>query len=334
MNRFAIARAASYDEASSLLTGNTHSLPVLKAAGMDVVDHLKEGLIEPDLLVDILGAEGGPPAPIQEHRDGDTSTIRLSALTTLAQIAQSTLLNGRFPGLAQAADSAATPQVRNVATTAGNLLQRPRCWYYRNREFDCLKKGGDRCYAVAGLNKYHAVFPSGPCHIVHPSNLAPALIAGDAIIHLTGAKRATMPIADLFHTPDRGVTSEHTLAPGEVITAISCRARPHSAFYAIKEKQSFDWPLVMACVALDLNGDRIASPRVVGGAVASVPLDLPHVAEALSGLETSDAEAIAGACELASRGAVPMSDNAYKLRLLPVAVRRAVHRALGQEDDS
>ncbi len=332
MNRFAILRADSFDRASQMLREERFSLPVVKAGGMDIVDHLKEGLIEPDALVDVLGAEGGTRAPIQELRDASGGRLRFSALTTLAEIASSELVRGRFPALAQSADSAATPQVRNVATSAGNLLQRPRCWYYRSHDFHCLKKGGDRCYAIRGLNRYHAIFGEGPCHIVHPSNLAVPLMVARGVVHVTGAGRETIPIEDLFHMPDVGVRSEHTLRAGEVITAISCSSVPASAFCAVKEKQSFDWPLVMCACALELDGDRIAQARVCAGAVAPVPWRLPQVERALEGVAVDDRGGIERACESAGEGARPMRENAYKVHLLRVCTARAVRKALGQEE--
>ncbi len=332
MNQFTIAQAKSYEEASSIVKTGGFSLPILKAGGMDVVDHLKEGIWEPDALVDVLKAEGGAAAPIQEHRDTTgKATIRLSALNTLAEISTSTLLDGRCPVLAQAAGSAATPQVRNVATAAGNLLQRPRCWYYRSKDFDCLKKGGDRCYAVKGINNYHAIFGDGPCHIVHPSNLAPALMITGGTIHLTGGNRDSLAIADLFHMPERGIRDEHNLLAGEVVTSITLNAAPNSGFYAVKEKQSFDWPLVMAAVSLELDGDRIKSAQVCAGAVAPMPWMLPSVAAALRGVSINDEDSLKKACARATDGAAPMSNNSYKLKLLPVAIRRAVLKAAGKE---
>ena len=327
MNPFAIARPRSFDEAGALLRDNRFALPVIKAGGMDVVDHLKEGLIEPDLLIDIQRT--AKPEVSAIARQG--SRLRVGARATLAQIAGSPVLGDYAPVLAQAAGSAATPQVRNVATAAGNLLQRPRCWYYRNSAFDCLKKGGATCYSVDGENRYHAVFGAGPCHIVHPSNLAPALHVLGGLVRVTGGARETIEIAGLFHMPDRGVFDEHNLEPGEVVTGIECASAPRSAFYAVKEKQSFDWPLVMAAVALELDGTRITSARICAGAVAPVPWPLPGVEEALAGVSLDDEGALRGACGLSVQGARPMSENAYKLKLLPIVVRRAVLKAAGRE---
>jgi xanthine dehydrogenase YagS FAD-binding subunit len=326
MNPFAIAQPKTFAEAAELMTDARFKLPILKAGGLDVVDHLKEGLYEPDVLVNVRRLSSGGGEPIAASAGG----VRIEANATLAQIAASPLIRTSVPVLAQACESAATPQVRNVATAAGNLLQRPRCWYYRNEQFDCLKKGGPTCYAALGENTYHAIFGDGPCHIVHPSNLAPALMVTEGLVHLTGLKRESIRIADLYHMPDKGIRTESNLEIGEVVTHITLVPATSSGFYAVKEKQSFDWPLVAAAVVLVLDGDTIASARVCAAAVAPVPWMLPRVAAALKGVKVTDDAGLKKACAIAAEGAKPMSGNAYKVKLLPVAVRRAVLRAAGK----
>jgi xanthine dehydrogenase YagS FAD-binding subunit len=326
MNRFALATPKTYKDAADLLKEKRFKLPVLKGGGVDLIDHLKEGLIEPDLVVNVrrVRSDGGAPVSMAPASPSGGGAIRIEASATLAEIALSEVTLTNAPVLAQAAGNAASPQVRNMGTAAGNLLQRPRCWYYRHEQFDCLKKGGPTCYAVAGENKYHAIFGDGPCHIVHPSNLAPALMMLDAVVHVIGGDREQVAIADLFHMPDVGVRSEHNLKPGEVITHITCGTAKKSGFYAIKEKQSFDWPLACGYAALEMDGDVVRSARVCAGAVAPVPWMLPNVAAALKGVSVSDDAALRKACAVAAEGAIPMTDNAYKVKLLPVAVRRAV----------
>lgn len=325
MNPFAYARAASHADAVALLKDSRFRLPVLKGGGMDVVDHLKEGLIEPDAVIDVRRVRG-PGEPIAMSG----AVLRIDSSVTLAALAESPLLLDRCPVVPQAVGSAATPQVRNVATAAGNLLQRPRCWYYRAEQFKCLKKGGSTCFAADGENKYHAIFGGGPCHIVHPSNLAPALMVTDATVHLTGGARDEIAIRDLYHMPEKGVRSEHNLEPAELVTQITFNPAPVSGFYAIKEKHSFDWPLVAACVALEMNGDIIRSARVCAAAVAPVPRMLPAVQRALVGLNVDDQTLVKKACARSVDGAEPLAQNAYKLRLLPVAVYRAILKATGR----
>lgn len=219
MSDLTIVKARSYSEASDVVRNGGYSLPVLKGGGMDVVDHMKEGLLEPDALVSVRGlnSEPGPNIRFEGRR------IRIDASVTLAELASSEIIREHAPALAETAGSAATPQVRNVATAAGNLLQRPRCWYYRNDQFDCLKKGGSRCFAVDGENKFHAIFGDGPCHIVHPSNIAPALMTMNATVHVIGGDRTEIPIAEFFHGPDTGVRTENVIEFGEVVTHITDR---------------------------------------------------------------------------------------------------------------
>lgn len=327
MNRFAFARPRSLDEAGKALADARFALPVLKAGGIDLLDHLKEGLVEPDVLVDIKPLARGNGGPVISKEGG---RIRLEAGTTLAEIASSPLLLDAAPALAQAVEDAATPHVRNVATAAGNLLQRPRCWYYRNDKFKCNKKGGGTCYAMEGENQYHAIFHVGPCVMVHPSNLAPALHVLDGTVHLTGSERKSLPIAKLFHMPYEGILSEHNLENGEIITHITLSPNRASGFYAIKERQSFDWPLAMAAVSLLLEGPVISLAKVCAGAVAPTPLVLPDVERALAGVSVDDDAALRAACEQSVKDASPLEHNAYKLKLLPVAIRRAVLRAAGR----
>lgn len=326
MNSFAVASPKSFEDASRLASEKTHRLAVIKAGGIDLIDLLKEGLIEPDLLVNIRTLSTG-----EQPISASAEEIRIEATATLAQIAGSDVLRTAAPVLAQSVESAASPAVRNAATAAGNLLQRPRCWYYRNEQFNCLKKGGPTCFAVEGENRYHAIFGDGPCHIVHPSNLAPALWVCDATVHVVGGKQPTVPIRYLFHTPDKGIRTENVLSPGAVVTHITCKPKKASGFYAIKEKQSFDWPVVASAVALEMEGDVIRSAVVCAGAVAPIPWELRNVANALRNVDVSDAEALSKACAKASEGARPMTDNAYKVKLLPVAVKRAVLIAAGKK---
>ena len=325
MNRFALTKPGSFEEAAGALQDNKRfSLPVIKAGGIDLLDQLKEGLVEPDALIDVKPLARRADQPMITEVAG---RIRIKATTTLAEIAASPLLRRSAPALSQSVDDAASPAVRNVATVAGNLLQRPRCWYYRNIKFRCLKKGGYTCYAMEGENRYHAIFHEGPCVIVHPSNLAPALHVLDAQVHLIGGERDSLPIAGLFHMPFEGILTEHNLKPSELVTHITCSPSPTSGFYAIKERLSFDWPVAMAAVALEMERDVIRSARVCAGAVAPVPHPLPEVEQALTGKSVHDDDQIKAACALASKGAEPLEQNGYKVKLLPVAVRRAIMNA-------
>lgn len=326
MSGLTIIKARTYEEAGRLAHAGDYSLPVLKAGGMDVIDHMKEGLLEPDALINIRGlrSDEGSKIRLEGRR------LRIDAAATLAEIGASDLLREKAPGLSEAAMSAATPQVRNVATAGGNLLQRPRCWYYRNDQFNCLKKGGATCFAVEGENKFHAIFGDGPCHIVHPSSIAPALMTMNTTVHVVGGDRTEIGLADLYHGPDRGVRSEHTLEPGEVVTHLTCDAAPHSGFAVVKEKQSFDWPLAFAVASVVVRDRKFVSANICAGAVAPTPWSLQRVSAALAGVSIDDTESITRVCNRAINGAEPMTQNSYKLKLLPVVVRRAVLNAAGR----
>lgn len=295
----------------------------LKAGGIDLIDMLKEREIEPDRLLNLKAGE----ADLNYIRlDGDT--IRIGPLVTLHQLSADPIVVEHFPGLAQAAGEAATPQIRNVATVGGNLCQRPRCWYFRASEFNCLKKGGDICFAKEGENQYHAVFGDGPSYIVHPSNLAVPLTAVDAEIEVRNPEGTrVIRASEFFVMPEENVMVENVLGPTDVIAELRIPTGiTQSSYYEVREKQSYDWPLVAATAALTPDGWR-----VVMGAVAPVPWRAVKTEEIL-GSKPMTAELAAEAAEVAIAGAKPLRYNRYKLDLIKVVVRRALTRAAGLED--
>ena len=195
MNRFEFARATSIAEALDLVTEKPGS--VWKAGGIDLLDHLKGRLSEPPRIVDLKAIPG--LNAIGEEADG---SFRIGPLVTLAQVSAHPALRAAHTALAQACGDAASPQIRNVATIGGNLLQRPRCWYYRLESYRCLKKGGDICFAVGGENRYHTIFGDGPCNAPHPSNAAVALVALGASLTFTSKQGTrTIPAERFFALP-------------------------------------------------------------------------------------------------------------------------------------
>ncbi len=293
----------------------------LKAGGIDLLDRMKERLDLPETVVSIGGVEA--LRYIKEEDGG----IKIGCLTTLADMGRSAILKARFPALHESAGGAATPQVREQATLGGNLCQRPRCWYYRSIDFNCLKKGGGTCYAVEGENRYHAVIGGGPCHIVHPSNCAPALVAANAVFVIKSMEGdRSVKAADFFRLPRESMYAENQLAAGEVLAEIVIPSAPtHSAAVELREKQSFDWPMAMAAAA------RVAGKwRVCLGAVAPVPWLSRPAMEVLGSAEIT-LELAEKAGEAAAGEAMPMSQNAYKIQLIKVAVKRALLIADGEE---
>ena len=246
MNRFELARATTPSQARELLAEKAGS--VFKAGGIDLVDHLKEHLVEPPRVVDLKTIPGLDKITVEA--DG---SLRIGTLATLAQVAAHEAVRKTHPALARACGEAASPQVRNVATIGGNVLQRPRCWYYRLESYKCVKKGGDVCFAVAGENRYHVIFGGGPAFPTHPSSAAVPLVAYGASFVLDGPKGArTVPAAEFFVLPAKDPTRENVLQPGEVLLEIRVPATKgwKSAYSEVRERAAFDWPLVSAAIAL------------------------------------------------------------------------------------
>jgi xanthine dehydrogenase YagS FAD-binding subunit len=298
---------------------------MLKAGGVDLLDLMKERVETPDVVLSIDGL-----ADLRYIREADGG-VHIGCLTTLADIGRSDVLKTKYATLHAAAADAATPQIRERATLGGNICQRPQCWYYRKKEFNCLKKGGPTCFAIEGENRYHAIFGGGPSYIVHPSNAAPALVALDAelVVRAAEGEPRRIKAADFFVLPDKALLKENVLEPGQIITEIVLPQAPAaSATIELREKQSFDWPLVMACVA------RMGKTwRVCLGAVAPVPW-LSQPAMDVLGDRDITPELAAQAGDAAAANADPMTENEYKVQLVKVAVKRALLAAAGLETPS
>jgi xanthine dehydrogenase YagS FAD-binding subunit len=319
MNRFEFARATSVAEALSLVAEKPGS--VLKAGGIDLLDHLKEHLIEPPRVVDLKSIAG--MHVVEAEPDG---SLRIGPFVTMARIASHPGIRSTHAGLAHACAEAASPQIRNVATIGGNLLQRPRCWYYRLASYRCLKKGGDTCFAVGGENRYHTIFADGACNAPHPSNAAMGLTALGASLVLQGGRRTrTVPAEQFFTIPGKDPRLENARELDEILAAIQVPATPgvRSTYASVKEKAAFDWPLVSTAVALRVEGGVVRQARIILGAVAPVPLRSGVAEQALVGKRLDDATAEAVA-NTAVAGAQPLSGNGYKVELLRTLLRRTL----------
>ena len=319
MNSFEWTNARTVDEAIAQLGGNA----VIKAGGVDLLDRLKEGLEAPQRLVNIRNIAGLDG--IQD--DAKEGTLRVGPLVTLARLASDPVVRSRYTALADAAGHAATPQIRNMATVGGNLLQRPRCWYFRSEQFHCLKKGGTRCFAIEGENQYHAIFDNKLCAIVHPSGVATALVALGARLELTGPKgKREIALEEFFITPEKNVRRENSLGANELLTEI--RVPPptnglRSVYLKQREKESFDWPVAEVAVALACSGNRCSQASIVLGAAAPVPFRARGAEAALTG-QGINPETAHAAAKAATSGATPLSQNAYKLPIFEAVIRRAI----------
>jgi xanthine dehydrogenase YagS FAD-binding subunit len=307
---------------AALAVPGGRALPL--AGGMDLLGLMKDYVAQPDRLVSVKALD----ASISKGAGG---TLRIGAAVTLADFAAHADLRRLYPALTDAAAEVGTPQIRNAGTVGGNLNQRPRCWYFRNEEFNCLKKGGSRCFAVDGENQYHAIFGDGPCHIVHPSSLAVPAIALDARFRLLGPTgEREIAAAEYYQMPDRNLFGETVLGAGEILTHMILPAPggTRAATYEVRFKQSHDWPLAMASVALSMQGQNVRAARVVLGAVAPIPWRSPAAEAALAGKRLSEQVAMEAA-DAAVAAAKPMSGNAYKVQIARTAVKRAILKASG-----
>ena len=224
-----------------------------------------------------------------------------------------------------------TPLIRNKATVGGNLCQRPRCWYFRHPDYPCSKKGGETCYAQEGENKYHAIFENVTCNIVHPSNLAPALWAHDAKVHVMGANGRSRDIGidEFWVLPEEDMSKETVLEDDDLVTGVTYRrseAGSGSAYIEVREKQSYDWALTNAAARVDLSGDRVKDVRLVISAVAPVPMRREEAEAVLRGKPFSE-ELARKAGEAAVADATPLRDNKYKIRMLKATVAHTLIEA-------
>jgi xanthine dehydrogenase YagS FAD-binding subunit len=296
--------------------------------GQDLLARMKDYITQPDRVVNVKGALDATVTPMPG------GGLKIGAAMRVADLAEHPDVARLYPALSQAAIEVGTPQIRNQATVGGNLNQRPRCWYYRNEEFVCFKKGGNVCFSPAGENQFHAIFGSGPSFIVHPSSLAVPSVAYGATFRLVGPKGERMvPASEYFTMPTlQNVQSENVLAPDELLTHVILPAPGpvKSGHYEVRYKTSHDWPIAFATVLLAMNGSTVQSARVVMGAVAPIPWRSPAAEQALTG-KTITEETAAAAAEAALQGARPLSENAYKIQVAKTAVKRAILRAAGMQ---
>lgn len=301
--------------ATAARSGQPSSVPM--AGGMDLLGLMKDYIVSPERVVSIKNLDQTVTAA--------GGGLRIGAAVKIADLAEHADVKKLYPALVTAAEGVGTPQIRNMGTVGGNICQRPRCWYFRNEEFNCLKKGGSRCFAVEGENQYHAIFGDGPCHIVHPSSLAVPVIAYGGRFRVAGPNGAReIDAGQFFQLPNANLYGETVLQPDEIITHVLLPAPgQRSAAYEVRFKQSHDWPLAAAAVNLVMSGATIKSARIVMGAVAPIPWRAQAAERVLAGKTITEAIATEAA-NAAVTGARPMSGNAYKIQIAKTAVKRAI----------
>jgi xanthine dehydrogenase YagS FAD-binding subunit len=320
MRKFNHINARTVEEAATALRRYQSKASVI-AGGTDLLGKMKDEILPqyPEALIDIKSIPG---LDFIREEDG---VLRIGALTTLEDIAESELIKSRYPALSQSARRAASPHLRAMGTIGGNLCQDIRCWYYRNpnNRFPCLRKGGGRCYAIEGENRYHSIFGGsveGGCYAVHPSDTAPALIALNAEI-ITSKRKMK-----LYHFFQVDVARTTTLDLDEIATEIQVpipSAGSKSSFLKFAIRKSIDFPIANCAAMLDLSGGKITSARICLNAVYVKPYRAVRAEEMLRGKEIT--EEIAEAAGLAAIAeAKPMEQNAYVVQIAKTLVKRCI----------
>ena len=309
MPNFTYVRPKSLKETlPHLSAGNAR----IHAGGTDLLGCLREGVLAAEKVVSISRLD--ELKGIERLKDG---SCRIGALATITELTNHALIRESYPALAQAALEVASPQLRNQGTLGGNLCQKPRCWYYRG-EFHCTRKGGTRCFAMAGENQYHCVFGGMGCYIVHPSDIAPALVAYGASVEIAGAGGTKkIPVDKLFVLPSQAITKETILEPGEVLTAVllpPAEQGVRSSYRKVRARGSWDFALAGLALALRFREGKVAYARIVLSGAAPVPWRCLDSEKAITG-QTLDDEIIARAAAAAMKDARPMRQNEYKIEL-------------------
>jgi xanthine dehydrogenase YagS FAD-binding subunit len=311
---FRYVQAKSLREAVRHLAGGETRL---HAGGTDLLGCLHDRVFCAEKVVSISRIK-----ELQGITETAKGGVRIGALATITEVAESRLIKRLYPGLAQAASEVASPPLRNQGTLGGNLCQKPRCWYYRG-EFHCVRKGGDRCFAVGGENQFHCIFGGEMCYIVHPSDTAPALSVLKASVKISGPGGSRLVPVETFHMPPGADPQRETvLEPGEIVTEILLPPPLpglRSSYRKVRARRAWDFALAGMALALQLEEGAVRHARVFFSGVAPVPWRSREVEEAILG-KRLDRETLTKAAEAAVKGAEPMGKNGYKIPLLKAAV--------------
>ena len=317
MKRLSNLNATSLDDAVAQLAGQRAAVV---GGGSDLLGMIKDSLAQPDVLVNLRAV--GSLDHVDERADG----VHIGGLVTLDALSRHPRISADYRVLAEAAASVATPQIRNVATVAGNICQRPWCWYFR-QGFPCYKHGGDRCFSRAGENQFNAIVGGGPSFIVHPSDTAPALVALGARFRVVGPEGVRwVPAAEFFVLPRIDVSRENVLERDEILAEVALPIRPsgtRTTYAKVLDREAWTHAVVSVAAVLEMERDIIRRAAVVLGGVAPIPWQVPAVEALLVGQPVT-AELATAAGRLAVKGAQPLSKNRYKLNLTAALVRRTL----------
>jgi len=307
--KFSHVRPDTLKEVIAILDDNGARI---HGGGTDLIGCLRDRVFATDTVVSLSGIP--ELQGIASSRDGG---LRLGAMATITEIVENNVVGNRYGALADAARVVASPQLRNQGTIAGNLCQKPRCWYYRG-DFDCLRKGGEICYAYEGENQHHCIFGGDLCYIVHPSDTAPALAAHGAVCRVSGPSTTrSVPVENLHVPPSVDPQRETVLSDDEIITDIVLPAPPsglRSSYRKVRDRASWDFALAGVALALVFEGETVVSARVFLSGAAPIPWRAKGVESVITGTKLNDAT-IGEAAEATVTGAEPLSENGFKIEL-------------------
>ena len=314
------ARDAKHAVALSQQARKDGQVAAFNGGGSDLLGMVKERIVSPDILVNLRIIKG------LDQVSSARGMLNVGGLITLDELSRHPQIRRDYAVLAEAAESIATPQIRNFGTLAGNVCQRPWCWYFRNG-FPCYKAGGSQCFSITGENQFHAILGGGPSFIVHPSDTAPALMALDAIFRIEGPQgERFVPASNFFTLPQRTPARENILADDEVLTGVDLPApRPgtRSTYHKVLDREAWTHAVVSAAIVLEMEKTVCRSARIVLGGVAPIPWRVPAAEQLLIGKRITP-ELAAQVAETALAGAKPLRNNAYKVPLAKTIVRRTV----------
>lgn len=288
--------------------------------GSDLLGMIKDDLTAPDHLVRLTQLPGLDTIAPQPD-DG----VQIGGMITLTGLSRHPVIRERYTALAEAAGSVGTPQIRNAGTLAGNITQRPWCWYFR-QGFPCYKHGGSRCFSRTGENQFNAILGGGPSYIVHPSDTAVALVALDAQVHVVGdGGDRWLPIREFFVLPSDDVSRENVLARGDIVTQLALPPQPgtRSAYTKVTDREAWTHAVVSAAVALVVEDGVCRRAGIALGGVAPIPWRVTRVEQLLIGQRLTP-ELAAAASRAAVESARPLSRNRYKIPLVTETLRRTL----------
>jgi xanthine dehydrogenase YagS FAD-binding subunit len=323
MKSFQNIDVKSVKEATSLLHKfhQQKKIAAVVGGGSEYLQLMKDHVVAPDYLINLKTIPG--LEFIKEERGG----FRVGALTKLVDIEEHPAIREKLLILSSAAGEAASPQIRNAGTIAGNICQRPFCWYFRSSNFNCLRKGGQVCYTVTGDGRFHAILGGGPSYIVHPSDTAPALVALGAQIKIAGPSGEKMiPLEKFFVLPSIDYKRENILNPGEIVTEIyvpAPKAGSKGFYHKVRERLAWDHAIVTVATVVESSGGVVRDARVVMGGVAPIPWRVAKAEEFLRGKKLEEAIAKQGG-EIALEGAKPLKDNVYKVQMAKDLIQRGL----------